>query len=117
MSVAQRATSATLDDLRDMSALGYLGMTAKCFFIGIMAQDHGDTRQAAKVDICADPGGTAGVAEDRLLKMLAFDRDEWLSDGLPADLHQKDARSHLAGKLIVELAELKQLRGSTRLTH
>jgi putative DNA primase/helicase len=56
--------------------------------------------------------GPQGTLKSSLLRVIAFDRDEWLSDSMSPDLASKDAKSHLAGKLIVELSEMQQMKGT-----
>lgn len=52
--------------------------------------------------------GVQGIRKSTALRILAG--DEYFSDSLPADLAHKDARDHLRGKWIIELAELAQFR-------
>jgi predicted P-loop ATPase len=50
--------------------------------------------------------GTQGIGKTTALRILGGDH---FSDGLPADVHTKDARDHVRGKWIIELAELSQM--------
>lgn len=52
--------------------------------------------------------GAQGIRKSTTLRVLAG--DEYFSDSLPADLSHKDARDHLRGKWIIELAELAQFK-------
>jgi predicted P-loop ATPase len=98
-----------MDDLETHKRLRYLQATAKCLFIGIVARI---LRPGCKLDTIAILEGPQGSLKSTLLRVMAFDKDEWFSDSMVTDLGSKDARQHLRGKLIVELAEMSQLRGS-----
>jgi predicted P-loop ATPase len=87
----------------------YLSATARCFFISIVARI---LRPGCKVDTMPVLEGPQGTLKSSLLRVIAFDRDEWLSDSMSPDLASKDAKSHLAGKLIVELSEMQQMKGT-----
>jgi predicted P-loop ATPase len=52
--------------------------------------------------------GAQGIFKSTALRTLAG--DDYFSDSLPADLSHKDARDHLRGKWIIELAELAQFK-------
>lgn len=86
----------------------YLSATARCFFISIVARVY---RPGCKADFTPILEGTQGTKKSSLLKVLAMQED-WFSDCMPRDLGNKDARSHLAGKLIVELAEMHQMKAT-----
>ena len=66
---------------------------------------------AARPTACRSSKGQQGALKSQLLRTLAV-RDEWFSDSLPHDLTSKDARAHLVGKWIVEMAEIAQFRRS-----
>jgi predicted P-loop ATPase len=87
----------------------YLEMTARCFFISIIARIM---RPGCKADFSPVLEGPQGSRKSTLLRIIALDRDDWFSDCMPRDLGNKDARSHLAGKLIVELAEMHQMKAT-----
>ena len=90
----------------------YLYATARCFFISIIARIM---QPGAKVDTVVVLEGPQGALKSTLLRAIAFDKDQWFSDSMVADLKNKDARAHLAGKLVVELAELSQMRSTRQL--
>ena len=87
----------------------YLRAVARCFFIGIVARIM---KPGEKVDTMVVLEGEQGTLKSTLLRALAFDRDEWFSDSIADNLGITDARAHLRGKLIVELAELSQLKAT-----
>lgn len=86
----------------------YLAATARCTFIAIIARilDPG-----CKVDTVPVLEGKQGALKSTLLRKMALD-DQWFSDQMPHNLSDKDAKQHIAGKLIVELAEMSQMRAS-----
>jgi predicted P-loop ATPase len=86
----------------------YLSATARCFFISIVARIM---EPGCKADFSPVLEGPQGTLKSSLLRAIAM-RDEWFSDCMPRDLGNKDARSHLAGKLIVELAEMHQMKAT-----
>ena len=86
----------------------YLSATARCFFISVVARVY---RPGCKADFTPILEGSQGTKKSTLLKVLAM-REDWFSDCMPRDLGNKDARSHLAGKLIVELAEMHQMKAT-----
>ena len=55
--------------------------------------------------------GAQGTLKSSLLRAIAV-RNEWFSDSLPHNLASRDARQHLSGVWIVELAEIAQFRRS-----
>jgi predicted P-loop ATPase len=86
----------------------YLSATARCFFISIVARIM---RPGCKADFSPVLEGPQGTLKSTLLRIIAVN-DDWFSDCMPRDLGNKDARSHLAGKLIVELAEMHQMKAT-----
>lgn len=84
----------------------YIENVTRCFFISIVARV---LRPGCKVDHVLVLEGKQGEKKSSLLRILALD-DEWFSDSMPHDLADKDARQHLPGNLIVELAEIAQLK-------
>jgi len=90
----------------------YLKATARCFFIGIVARVLTTKPEGEKVDSMVILEGPQGGLKSTLLRVMAFERGDWFSDSMVADLRNKDARAHLAGKLIIELAEMSQLTGT-----
>ncbi len=56
--------------------------------------------------------GPQGVGKSRIIQALC-PKVEWFSDSLPGNLQDKDARQHLQGKWIVEMAELASINRST----
>ena len=87
----------------------YFEAVARCFFISMAARI---LRPGCKVDTTVILEGAQGTRKSSLLRILAFDQDRWFSDSMADDLANKDARVHLRGKLIIELAEMSQLRSS-----
>jgi predicted P-loop ATPase len=104
-----QAAEEGMDDLEIMRQTRYLHATAECFFTSIVARI---LRPGCKVDTMVVLEGPQGTLKSTLLRVLAFDRDEWFSDSMVADLKNKDARQHLGGKLIIEMAELAQFQSS-----
>lgn len=88
----------------------YLHATARAFVIGIVARI---LRPGCKLDTVVILESPEGRKKSTLLRVIAFDREAWFSDSMPSDLSKKDARAHLGGKLIVELAELLSVKGSS----
>jgi hypothetical protein len=86
----------------------YLSATARCFFISIVARIMWP---GCKADFSPVLEGPQGTLKSTLLRIIAVN-DDWFSDCMPRDLSNKDARSHLAGKLIVELAEMHQMKAT-----
>jgi predicted P-loop ATPase len=98
-----------MDDLQSWQRQRYLAATARCFFIGLVARI---LEPGCKVDSIVILEGAQGSFKSTLLRVIAFDEDQWFSDSMTADLKNKDARAHLRGKLIIELAELSQFRST-----
>lgn len=86
----------------------YVQAVTRCFFISVIARVM---RPGCKVDTMLVLEGQQGARKSSLLNVLAL-RDDWFSDSLPHDLASKDAREHLPGRLIIEMAEMSQLRRS-----
>ena len=95
------------DELTVFKRLRYLSATARCFFISIVARI---CRPGCKVDVTVILEGPQGSLKSTLLRVIALDRDDWFSDSMAGDVSTKDAKIHLRGKLIIELAELVQFR-------
>ena len=87
----------------------YLSAIGRVLFIGIVARI---VRPGCKLDTVVIFEGEQGTLKSTLLRSIAFDREEWFSDSMVADLGSKDARQHLQGKLIIELGEMSQLRST-----
>ncbi|TGQ51623.1 hypothetical protein EN836_22990 [Mesorhizobium sp. M1C.F.Ca.ET.193.01.1.1] len=90
------------------AALRYVEAVTRCFFISAVARVY---KPGCKADAMIVLEGRQGTLKSRLLRVLAV-RDEWFSDSLPHDLESKDARAHLAGRWIVEMSEVAQVRRS-----
>jgi predicted P-loop ATPase len=80
-------------------------VTAKTL-IGAIARVR---RPGAKMDNVLIIEGPQGLKKSTFLRVLAG--DDWFDDHLP-DLRDKDALVHLAGKWIIEVAELDALRAA-----
>ena len=78
-----------------------------CFYQSLL----GSTSQAARSTRWSSSRATRAQSSRRLLRVLAL-KEEWFTDNLQHDLRGKDAKLHISGKLIVEMAELKQFRGA-----
>jgi predicted P-loop ATPase len=97
-----------MDDQEVFQRCRYLAATARCFFISIVARIM---EPGCKVDTMPVLEGPQGALKSSLLKVVAL-RKEWLSDSMTHDVASKDAKAHLAGKLIVEMAEMQQMKAS-----
>jgi len=95
------------DDLTAFKRLRYLAAIGKCLFMSIVARI---TRPGCKVDTTVILEGPQGSLKSTLLRVIALDRDDWFSDSMAGDVGTKDAKIHLRGKLIIELAELAQFQ-------
>lgn len=98
-----------MNDLQSFRRQRYLSAVGRCLFIGIVARI---VRPGCKLDTVVIFEGEQGTLKSTLLRTIAFDREEWFSDSMVADLSSKDARQHLKGKLVVELGEMSQLRST-----
>jgi len=83
----------------------YLAAVGLAFLIAICARV---SRPGAKVDTMPVFEGPQGNLKSTMLRMLSL-CDDWFTDNLPHNLGSKDAKVHLAGKLIVEMGEIAQL--------
>ena len=102
------------DGVERLSAFGsdFLGAesneyTAKCFeifFVGAVARMF---QPGCKMDYMLILEGNQGLGKSSGFNALAGD---WFSDNLPHDVSSKDASAHLAGKWIIELAEMNALK-------
>jgi putative DNA primase/helicase len=98
-----------MDDLQSFRRQRYLSVVGRILFIGLVARI---VRPGCKLDTVVIFEGEQGTLKSTLLRTIAFDREEWFSDSMVADLSSKDARQHLRGKLVVELGEMSQLRST-----
>ena len=84
----------------------YIEAATRSFFVSAVARIFGP---GAKCDSMLVLEGPQGALKSRLLRLLSV-KDEWFSDCLPENLGSKDARQHLAGRWIIEMAEVSQFR-------
>ena len=88
----------------------YHRQVSRCFFLSIVARIM---KPGCKVDTMLILEGPQGGYKSQLLRVFALN-DHWFSDSLPHNLASKDAKQHLAGKLIIEMSEIAQMDGSTK---
>ena len=84
----------------------YIEAATRSFFVSAVARVFGP---GAKCNSMLVLEGPQGALKSRLLRLLSV-KDEWFSDSLPENLGSKDARAHLAGRWIIEMAEVAQFR-------
>ncbi|MEK1886244.1 MAG: virulence-associated E family protein [Phyllobacterium sp.] len=90
------------------AARQYVEAVTRCLFISAVARVF---EPGCKNDHAVILEGGQGTLKSSLLRTLAV-RDAWFSDSLPHNLGSRDARQHLMGVWIVELAEIAQFKKS-----
>ena len=85
----------------------YYQAAASSFFISAVARAFNPGNQ---VDTMIVLDSVQGTGKTSLFRHLGGD---WYSSGLPADVRSKDAADFVRGKWIVDLAEMRQLKGSS----
>ena len=83
--------------------LGYLSEVGSKWMISAVARIYEPGCQADHVLV---PEGPQGIGKSTAFKILGGDS---FSDGLPSNVHTKDARDHVRGKWIIEFPELSQM--------
>jgi predicted P-loop ATPase len=83
----------------------YLAAVGAAWLISAVARIF---EPGCQVDSALVLEGAQGIRKSTALRVLAG--DAYFSDSLSADLSHKDARDHLRGKWIIELAELAQFK-------
>jgi predicted P-loop ATPase len=84
----------------------YVKAVSRKLFLSLIARI---TRPGCKVDTLVVLEGAQGTRKSSLLRAMCFGVDEWFSDSMPP-ISSKDARAHLAGKMIIELSEVDHLK-------
>ncbi len=84
--------------------LHYLSQIGRKWLLGAVVRGM---RPGEKVDNALIFEGPQGVGKSTAFKTLVPNRD-WFGDSLP-DFHQKDSKSYLSGKWIIEMSELTQM--------
>jgi putative DNA primase/helicase len=91
----------------------YRSAVSRCVLIGAVARVYDP---GAKVDTMLILEGQEGAKKSTAIRALC-PKSEWFSETLPVNLGSKDAMEHLLGSWIIEMAELGQLKSTSRVEH
>lgn len=98
-------------DMRDTEMAQYHRAVSKRTVWAIVSRA---LQPGCKFDCMPILEGGQGIGKSRFCRLLAFGEDAWFTDSLPpiTGVMIKDAREQLMGRMIVEMSELAQFKGS-----